>query len=91
MITENLTTPDSSPFCRAYAQDGDSDTRESASLSTDRIPKTAKYQTASSSVGRQLRTVTQIPESPLACRLIGYRNPQNTRQLALLSGVSPGR
>ena len=34
----------------------DSDTRESASLSTDRIPKTAKYQTASSSVGRQLRT-----------------------------------
>ncbi len=28
MITENLKTPDRSPFCRASAQDGDSGTRE---------------------------------------------------------------
>ena len=73
-------TPDSSLFCRASAQDGDSDTRESASLSPVQLPKTAKHQTARLCVGRQPRTVTQIPESPLACRLIGYRKPQNTRQ-----------
>jgi len=80
--SEKSETPDSSLFCRASAQEGDSFTREHASLSTDRIPKTAKHPTARSSVGRQPRTVTQIPESPLVCRLIGYRKPQNTRQIA---------
>ena len=88
--TGNRETPDSSLFCRASAQAGDSDSRESVSLSTDRIPETTKHQTDRLSVGRKPRPVTQIAESQSVCRLIGYRKPQNTRQLNLLSGVSPG-
>ena len=64
MITENLKTPDKSPFCRALAQDGDSVTRDLAQLSTNLIPKNTKYQTNRSSVGRQPRKVSTTPESP---------------------------
>ena len=89
--TENDKTPDRLLFCRASAQDGDSVTRESDRLSTNLIPKSTKHQTGRPSVGRQLRTVSQIPETSCSCRLTWYRKPHNTWQIALLSGVSPGR
>ena len=89
--TENDKTPDRLLFCRASAQDGDSVTRESDRLSTNQIPKSTKHQTDRPSVGRQLRTVSQIPETSCRCRLTWYRKAQNTRQIVLLSGVSPGR
>ena len=91
MITENLKTPDRSPFCRASAQDGDSGTRELDSLSTNLIPKSTKHQTDRPSVGHHPRTVSLLPESPTGCRLNRYRKTQNTRQFSLLSGARPGR
>ena len=41
--------------CRAYAQDGVANCREITHLSTERLPKNAKYPTHRSSVGRQPR------------------------------------
>ena len=89
--TENRKTPDSSPICRAPAQDGTENTRESANLSTVRMPKTAKHPTFCLCVGRQPRTVPKIPERAPICRLIECRKPQNTRQFAYMSGASPGQ
>ena len=64
MITGNHKTPDRSSFCRASAQDGDSNARDPTQLSTNLIPKTSKHPTVRSSVGHQPRKVSTTPESP---------------------------
>ena len=67
--TENRKTPERSLFCRASAQDGIPVTRDPALLSTNLIPKTSQHPRNRSSVGRQPRTVSQLPETRRCCRL----------------------